>query len=143
MDLVFNHMELTLPKGALTDTLIDEVNAFYGDVFGWQGRRVKRYGGNLLLDCGNDFEQFLLVVDADKHVTSPGMDHLGLKAASRDDVIAMREKCEAWQKKDDRVDIVHFEDHDTGRFIISAFYVKYLLPIYFDVHYQGPREGTA
>ena len=33
----FNHMELTLPKGTLTSELREEIDAFYGPVFGWKG----------------------------------------------------------------------------------------------------------
>ena len=33
----FNHMELTFPVGTLDDAFRKEVDAFYGDVFGWTG----------------------------------------------------------------------------------------------------------
>ena len=33
----FNHMELTVPRGALTTEFREEVDAFYGSVFGWKG----------------------------------------------------------------------------------------------------------
>ena len=33
----FNHMELTFPVGTLTQEFREEVDAFYGSVFGWRG----------------------------------------------------------------------------------------------------------
>ena len=33
----FNHMELTFPRGTLTKEFREEVDAFYGSVFGWIG----------------------------------------------------------------------------------------------------------
>ena len=33
----FNHMELTFPVGSLTTALREEIDAFYGSIFGWTG----------------------------------------------------------------------------------------------------------
>jgi hypothetical protein len=33
----FNHMELTFPIGSLTTTLREEIDGFYGSIFGWKG----------------------------------------------------------------------------------------------------------
>jgi hypothetical protein len=142
MDLKFNHMELTLPKGQLTDEWIGEFEEFYGDVFGWSGKRWKSLGG-YLVDAGDNQAQFLLIVDNDKHLASPGMDHLGLLANSRDEIIAMWEKVAKWKERDDRVQTLDIYDFDSGRYMITAFYVRFLLPIYFDVMYQGAPLANA
>ncbi|MBW2423998.1 MAG: hypothetical protein JRG86_07110, partial [Deltaproteobacteria bacterium] len=39
----FNHMELTLPKGALEDHR-KEIAEFYGDLFGWESLDVPILG---------------------------------------------------------------------------------------------------
>ncbi|MEM9621460.1 MAG: hypothetical protein AAF993_07405 [Pseudomonadota bacterium] len=142
MDLRFNHMELTIPKGTLTDEWIGDFEAFYGDVFGWSGKRWRSLGG-YLVDAGDNQDQFLLVVDAEKHLQSPGMDHLGLHGKSREHILEMWDKVQRWKAKDDRVETVDQYEFDTGRYLVTAFYVKYLLPIYFDVMFQGPREEVA
>src|SRR6266480_768146 len=36
-EMRFNHMELTFPRGTLTTELREEIDAFYGSVFGWTG----------------------------------------------------------------------------------------------------------
>ena len=42
----FNHMELTFPRGTLTDEFREEVDGFYGSVFGW--RTLSLEGGTVL-----------------------------------------------------------------------------------------------
>ena len=36
-EMRFNHMELTFPQGTLTKDFREEVDGFYGRVFGWTG----------------------------------------------------------------------------------------------------------
>ena len=36
-EMRFNHMELTFPEGTLTKEFREEVDGFYGSVFGWMG----------------------------------------------------------------------------------------------------------
>jgi hypothetical protein len=33
----FDHMELSFPPGTLTATLREEIDGFYGSIFGWTG----------------------------------------------------------------------------------------------------------
>ena len=49
MALRFNHMELTLPPGALDETTRSEIKRFYGDVFGWNALDVPILGQHGLL----------------------------------------------------------------------------------------------
>ena len=51
----------------------------------------------------------------------------------RDEVDDLLERCKRWREKDDRVQIKEYDDLVTGDLVVHAFYVKYLLPIYFDV----------
>ena len=127
----FNHMELTLPKGELNEQTMADLSAFYGDVFGWDGREVEVVGKNLYLDVGD--EQFILVAESRKPMQSPGHDHLGLLMASREEVDEKLALCQAWQGKDERVEVRTYDDLHTGNVVVHAFYVKYILPIYFDV----------
>ena len=40
----FNHMELTFPVGTLTDEFRNELDAFYGAVFGWSATDTEVVG---------------------------------------------------------------------------------------------------
>ena len=52
---------------------------------------------------------------------------------ARDEVDAMLAECQRFQEKDDRLQIKEYEDLTGPTITVHAFYVKYLLPIWFDV----------
>ena len=139
----FNHMELTFPKGALDATLREEIGAFYGDVFGWEARDVKVFTKPSLMLSVNDTGDFILCHESSKPMHSPGFDHLGLLVDTRDEVDRLLSECESWREKDDRVDITYYDDLVTGNVTVHAFYVRYLLPIRFDVQCLEYAEGTG
>ena len=128
----FNHMELTLPRGTLTREFREEIDAFYGGVFGWKGLDTEVVGQlcHLLLP---DADQFILLAESDKPLSSPGYDHLGLLQDTREEVDRLLEGCERYAEKDNRVSIIRYEDLVYPELTVHAFYVKYLLPVYFDV----------
>ncbi len=129
----FNHMELTFPRGTLTSDFRAEVDAFYGDVFGWQGVDTEVVGQLCHILLLEGAEQFILLAESGKPMSSPGYDHLGLLFSKRAEVDEKLEKVKRYQEKDDRVKIQEYEDLVTGDLVTHAFYVKHLLPIYFDV----------
>ncbi len=87
--------------------------------------------------------QFILITEQKKHLQSPGFDHLGFLLESREDVDGLREKIGKWQEQDSRVEIKDYEDLVIQNVTTRAFYVKYLLPIWFDVQVIEYAEGTA
>ena len=128
----FNHMELTFARGTLTPSFREEVDAFYGSVFGWNATDTDVVGQSchILLP---DPDQFILLAESGKPMSSPGFDHLGLLQDTRAEVDDLLEACKRYQEKDDRVRIQEYEDLVYPGLTIHAFYVKYLLPIFFDV----------
>ena len=125
-------MELTFPRGTLTDAFRDDVDAFYGSVFGWKSSETELLGQrpHLLLP---DPDQFILLAESDRPMSSPGYDHLGLLQDTRAEVDELLAACKAYREKDDRVQIREYEDLVYPQLTVHAFYVKFLLPIYFDV----------
>jgi hypothetical protein len=129
----FNHMELTLPTGTLDDVVRKEIDDFYGDVFGWTGVDTEVIGQLCHVLLTGDGGDFILIAESDKPITAPGYDHLGLLQATRADVDELLERCKHRQQQDDRVKIKEYDDLVTGDLVVHAFYVKHLLPIWFDV----------
>jgi len=125
-------MELTFPRGTLTESYREEIDAFYCSIFGWSALDTQVVGQSchLLLP---DPDQFLLLAESDKPMSSPGYDHLGLLQDTRQEVDDLLDACERYAEKDDRVMIRRYDDLVYPELTIHAFYVKYLLPIYFDV----------
>jgi hypothetical protein len=132
-EMRFNHMELTFPRGTLTTEFREEVDAFWGGVFGWQGVDTEVVGQLCHILLSEDAQQFILLAESNKPVQSPGYDHLGLLFSTRAEVDEKLDECKRFQDKDDRVQIREYDDLVTGDLTTHAFYVKYLLPIYFDV----------
>jgi len=130
----FNHMELTLAPGTLTDALRAEITAFYGEIFGWRAMNVHIVDQDaLLLMVDPEVSQFILVAESPKPMQSPGYDHLGVLLETRAEVDALRSRCGAWRERDSRIQIKDYDDLVQGPVTVHAFYVKHLLPIWFDV----------
>jgi hypothetical protein len=143
MALRFNHMELTLPPGALDETTRSEIKRFYGDVFGWNALDVDILGQQgLLLRTDQETSQFVLVVESKKPLSVPGYDHLGLLLEKRADVDRALAAIRAWRAGDDRVQIKEYEDLVQGDVTVHAFYARYLLPIWFDVQCMEWKTGA-
>src|SRR2546423_14732261 len=106
----FNHMELTFPRGALDDVTGKEIGDFYGEMFGWAGFDVELFNQrNFLLAGADGVQHFILLAEADKHLDSPGWDHLGVLCDTREEVDELLERAKRWRDKDDRVVITEFE----------------------------------
>lgn len=129
----FNHMELTFPRGTLDDVRRKEIDAFYTDVFGWNGVDTEVVGQLCHILLVGDHGDFILLAESGKPIQSPGYDHLGLLQGTRREVDDLLAKCKAWKGRDDRVEIKEYQDLVTGDLVTHAFYVRYLLPIWFDV----------
>ena len=140
--LRFNHMELTFPPGALERDR-DAIVAFYSEVFGFNAIDVPLFdAAGLLLATDDEVSQFLLLMEQEKYLQSPGYDHLGFLYESRAEVDELLAKCKQWQKKDDRVCIKEYEDLVIAPTTTHAFYLQYLLPIWFDIQVIEYEAGT-
>ena len=140
--LRFNHTELTLPPGALERDR-DAIVTFYSEVFGFNAIEVPLFDtAGLLLATDDEVSQFLLLMEQDEHLHSPGYDHLGFLCESRAEVDDLMAKCRQWQKKDDRVRIKEYEDLVIAPTTTHAFYLQYLLPIWFDIQVIEYEAGT-
>lgn len=140
--LRFNHMELTLPLGALARDK-EQIIAFYADVFGFDALEVPLFDSTgLLLRTDEETSQFLLLMEQEKHLQSPGYDHLGFLFETREEVDDMLARCKAWQARDERVKIKEYDDLVISPTTTHAFYVHYLLPIWFDVQVIEYEAGT-
>lgn len=138
----FNHMELTLPVGALDASRV-EIAEFYGDLFGWEALDVPILGQTgLLLRTDGETSQFILVTEQQRHLHAPGYDHLGLLYDTRAEVDALLEKARQKRARDPRVEIKEYEDLVVGGVTTHAFYVRHLLPIWFDVQCQEYAPGS-
>ena len=137
----FNHMELTLPIGSLDGTMRSDLRSFYCDVLGWNAMDIPLLG-QMTYYLSPDDGQFILLAESDKPIQSPGYDHLGLLLESREEVDEVLEQCLKFQERDPRMKIKRYDDLVQGPVTARAFYVKYLLPIYFDIQHLQWQAGS-
>ncbi len=139
----FNHMELTFPKGGLDERTRADITRFYGEVFGWEtDDSIDTVGpSSFLMNVGEG--HFILLAESRRPMSSPGYDHLGLLCETRQEVDELLERCRKFQEQDERVQIRDYDDLIFGDTTCRAFYVKFLLPIYFDVQALEHAPGTG
>jgi hypothetical protein len=137
MELRFNHMEITLPKGTLTPEFCHDVEAFYGDVYGFTFRRDVAFNQQCLYVLRNESD-FLLLIEGDHPMSAPGFDHLGFELGTLEDVHATYAQVQKWHEKDDRIQIYEFAEGPLNGRYFWAYYVRYLLPIWFDIQFSEP-----
>src|SRR5256885_17106493 len=104
-EMRFNHMELTFPRGTLTTELREEIDAFYGSVFGWTGVDAEVVGQMCHILLSEEAQQFILLAESDKPMQSPGYDPPGLLFATREEADENLEQVTRYQAEDDRVRI--------------------------------------
>ena len=80
-----------------------------------------------------DDGQFILLAEGRDPLSSPGYDHLGLLMDTRDEVDSLLGECRRFHQRDDRLRIKEYEDLVGPTVTVHAFYVKHLLPIWFDI----------
>jgi hypothetical protein len=139
-----NHMELTFPEGYLSTEMKEKIGGFYKDLFGWDSIEVEVAGQKaLLLMLDSEVSQFILCTESPDPMQSPGYDHLGLLFETRAEVDEMQEKVKALQATNPDILIKEYDDLVISPTTVHAFYVKHLLPIWFDVQCIEYEEGTA
>ena len=112
-------------------------------MFGWNALDVPILGQHgLLLRTDAETSQFVLVVESKKPVSVPGYDHLGLLLETRAEVDRALAAIRSWQARDERVQIKEYQDLVQGDVTVHAFYVRYLLPIWFDVQCMEWKAGA-
>ena len=138
----FNHMELTVPKGTLSKSR-EDIREFYGEMLGFEGLDIPILGQTgLPLRTDPETSQFLLVTEQRAYMASPGYDHLGFLMETREDVDRVLEKCKKRRTTDARVQIKEYADLVTGAVTTRAFYVRFLLPIWFDIQVQEYEDNA-
>ena len=80
-----------------------------------------------------DPDQFILLAESDKPISSPGYDHLGLLQDTRAEVDELLDGLQALRREGRPRADQGVQGHRVPNLAVHAFYVRYLLPIWFDV----------
>jgi len=137
----FNHIEVTVPRGfvAANTAAMDE---FFLQVLGF--RRSVFPGledSSLVFTTDEEASQFIFIAEHDQPAPPAAEDHLGLHLDDAAAVEAKLAQCEALRARDPRVEIRDFGVLDLEATSTRAFYVRYLLPIWFDIQNICHKPG--
>jgi hypothetical protein len=129
----FNHVALTLPAAALDERGRAELLAFYGQVFGWTAMPTMSKDRELLvLRCGSN-EQFVYLHAATAPMRCGREEHVGMSVGTRAELDAIWERADERRSHDARVELTERKTDDFGVLKLHAFYVRFGLPVSFEV----------
>jgi len=139
--LRFNHMEITVPPGFVA-AHGEALYAFLHDVLGFE-RSI--FPGldfpSLVVKTDPDASQFLFIAENDRPLPMASEDHLGFQLDDEAAVETVLARSLAWQARDARVEVRDMGMLDLEATTTRAIYVRYLLPLWFDVQHIAAKPG--
>src|SRR4051794_259172 len=100
-----NHVAISLPTDALDAAGRAEIEAFYGEVFGWWKAPTDEAGNPLVLATGAP-GQFVYLHPADPAMVTPELDHFGVQVETVEELDEIVERARSVKARDDRVRII-------------------------------------
>jgi hypothetical protein len=140
----FNHVAMSLPADLLDEGGRAEICRFWSEVFGFEEMPTMTVDRKrMILSCVH-WDQFIFLVAEDEPMRCPRLDHFGFAVESLDDLRGVQERCEAFRRVDDRVDLIDLHTDDQGVVKIHSLYVRFLLPMMCEVQWwEFPPPAPA
>jgi hypothetical protein len=119
---------------------------FFSEIFGWtEGDNSTEKGNPLILYTGS-LGQFLYLLPAtDEFMVTPNMDHFGLEVSSKEELLELLERVEAYREKDPRVRVTDVGAMTTRygekRYTLTNAYVWFLIPLWIELQHVERLEG--
>ena len=141
----FNHVAMSL-----TPEMLDEEHRklradFFGEVFGFFDIPMMTIDRKRQVFQVHNIEQFVFLIAEDdgSAMECPRLDHFGLSVGAESELDDILARAQAWQARDDRVDIIDKKVDDHGMLAITSIYVKYLLPMMCEIQWWDYHEVRA
>ncbi len=139
----FNHVAMSLPADLLSASHREEIVRFYNEVFGWEEIPMLTEDQRRLVLSVYTTEQFVFLIADDSPMTCPRLDHYGISVATEAELDRMLDRAKAFQRQDDRVDIIDKNVEDHSVLAITSCYIRYLLPMMVEVQWWEYRDQAA
>ncbi len=126
-----NHVALSLPADALDADGRAAINAFYGDVFGFEEYEDLTKDRQQLVLRAHHHEQFLFLIADESPMAAPRLDHFGISVSTLGDFEEVHRRAAAWKEREpEHVDLIDpsVEEY-AGMLNLHSFYVRYRLPL--------------
>lgn len=136
-----NHMEITVPAGTIArDGKV--LGDFLCDLLGFQISEFPNLEiPHLVVESDNDGSQFLFIAENEQPLPLASEDHLGFQLEDFGAVDTVLARALEWQQRDPRVEVRDMGVLDLPRTLTRAIYVRFLLPIWFDLQHIAAKPG--
>jgi hypothetical protein len=131
----FNHVAMSLPADLLDEEHRKLIIDFYDEVFGWKELPTLTQDKYRLVMSCYTYEQFVFLIADEPPMTCARLDHYGMSVETEEELDAMLERAKAFQKRDDRVEIIDKKVDDHEMLAITSIYVRYLLPMMVEIQW--------
>jgi hypothetical protein len=138
----FNHVAMSVSPDLLDEEGREHLTRFYREVFGFEEHEVMTKDRKLLVIGAGRVDQFIFIVGGDEPMTCPRMDHWGMSVQSEEQLDDYLERARKFQAEDDRVEIVDKHTDDYSFMSLTAFYVRYLLPMMVEVQFYDYKDTS-
>jgi hypothetical protein len=138
----FNHVAISVPAEMLDEEGRDQLARFYREVFGFEPHDVMTVDRKRLVIGAGRVDQFIYIIANDDPMTCPRMDHWGMSVQSEEQLDDYLERAKKFQAQDDRVEIIDKHTDDYSFMSLTAFYVKYLLPMMLEVQFYDYKDTS-
>ena len=129
----FNHVALTLPASALDEAGRAALLSFYGEVFGWTEMPTMTRDRELLVLRAWSHEEFVYLHASDAPMRCGPTEHVGLSVATPAELGALYERAQKRAERDREIELTPRGCDDYGAVKLHHFYVRYRLPVSFEV----------
>jgi hypothetical protein len=129
----FNHVALTVPADALDGPGRAALLAFYGEVFGWTEMPTMTRDRELLVLRTWSHEEFVYLHAANAPMRCGPTEHVGMSVATEAELDALYERASKCAERDPEVELTPRTTEDFTVVKLHAFYVRYRLPVSFEV----------
>jgi hypothetical protein len=138
-----NHVAMSLPADLLDEEHRRLIADFYADVFGFVELPMLTEDRRRLVLQVHNIEQFLFLIAEEAPMSCPRLDHWGISVGEESELDDILARAQAWQARDDRVDIVDKKTDDHGMLAITSIYVRYLLPMMVEVQWWDYKPAPS
>jgi hypothetical protein len=142
-----NHVAISVDADVMDEAGRADLLGFFSEVFGWvEGDNSTEKGNPLILYTGS-MGQFLYLLPAkDEFMVTPNMDHFGIEVSSKEELLELLERVEAYRQKDPRVRVTDVGAMTTHygekQYTLTNAYIWFLLPLWIELQHVERNPGS-
>jgi hypothetical protein len=142
-----NHVAISVDADVMDEAGRADLLAFFSEVFGWvEGDNSTEKGNPLILYTGSIGQFVYLLPAKDEFMVTPNMDHFGIEVSSKDELLELLDRVEAYRQKDPRVRVTEVGAMTTRygekQYTLTNAYIWFLLPLWIELQHVERNPGS-